>query len=158
MPKSEFDAIDRRIIRELQADARLSNVQLAERVGLSPSPCLRRVKRLEQEGVIEGYRAVLSRERVGLGFSVFLAVKIEGHANERALNFEDTVCAMPEVLACHLVSGEADYLLEVVLADLEHYRQFLIERLLNLPIVREVRSNIVIQTRKAAGPLPLDQA
>jgi Lrp/AsnC family transcriptional regulator, leucine-responsive regulatory protein len=156
MPKPQLDAIDRRIIGELQADARLSNVELADRVGLSPSPCLRRVKRLEREGVIEGYRAVLRRDRVGLGLSAFLAVKIDGHANERALKFESAVCAMPEVLACHLVSGESDYLLEVVVTDLEHYQHFLIDRLLNLPIVREVRSNFAIQTRKAAAPLPLD--
>jgi Lrp/AsnC family transcriptional regulator, leucine-responsive regulatory protein len=156
MPKSQLDAIDRRIIKELQADARLSNVELADRVGLSASPCLRRVKRLEQEGVIEGYRAVLCRDRIGLGFSVFLAVKIDGHANERAVTFEDTVCAMPEVLACHLVSGEADYLLEVVVADLAHYQQFLVGCLLSMPIVREVRSNIAIQTRKAGAALPLD--
>jgi Lrp/AsnC family transcriptional regulator, leucine-responsive regulatory protein len=155
MPKIQLDAIDRRIVAELQADARLSNVELADRVGLSPSPCLRRVKRLERDGVIEGYRAVLSRDRVGLGFSAFLAVKIEAHANDRALAFEDAVCAMPEVLACHLVSGEADYLLEVVVADLAQYQRFLVERLLNLPIVREVRSNIAIQTRKAAARLPL---
>jgi len=114
------------------------------------------MRRLEREGVIKGYRAVLNRDRVGLGFSVFLAVKIEGHANERALQFEDTVCAMPEVLACHLVFGESDYLLEVVLADLDHYRQFLVEQLLKLSIVREVGSNIAIQTRKAAAPLLLD--
>lgn len=156
MPKYQLDAIDRRIIAELQVDARLSNVELADRVGLSPSPCLRRVKRLEQDGVIEGYRAVLRRDRVGLGLSVFLAVKIDGHANERALKFESTVCAMPEVLACHLVSGESDYLLEVVVTDLEHYQRFLVEQLLNLSIVREVRSNFAIQTRKAAAPLPLD--
>ena len=156
MPKYPLDAIDRRIIAELQADARLSNVELADRIGLSASPCLRRVKRLEREGVIEGYRAVLKRDRVGLGFSVFLAVKIDGHANERAVTFEDAVCAMPEVLACHLVSGEADYLLEVVVADLAHYQEFLVGRLLNLPIVREVRSNIAIQTCKAGAPLPLD--
>ena len=157
MPKARLDAIDQRIIGELQADARLSNVDLADRVGLSPSPCLRRVKRLEQEGVIQGYRAVLNRDSVGLGFSAFLEVKIEGHANEHAMAFEDTVCAMPEVLACHLVSGDSDYLLEVVTADLEHYRHFLVERLLSLSIVREVRSNIAIQTRKAAAPLPLEQ-
>ena len=158
MPKMQLDAIDRRIIAELQADARLSNVELADRVGLSPSPCLRRVKRLEQDGIIESYRAVLSRNRVGLGFSVFLAVKLEAHANDRALTFEDAVCAMPEVLACHMISGEADYLLEVVVADIEQYQQFLVDRLLNLPIVREVRSNIAIQTCKAAAPLPLGRS
>jgi Lrp/AsnC family transcriptional regulator, leucine-responsive regulatory protein len=155
VPNSDLDAIDRRIVAELQADARLSNVALADRVGLSPSPCLRRVKRLEHEGYIESYRAALRRDRVGLGFSVFVAVKIGGHANERALQFEAAVCAMPEVIACHLVSGEADYFLEVVVPDLERYQQFLVGKLLNLPIVREVRSNIAIQTLKAGAPLPL---
>jgi Lrp/AsnC family transcriptional regulator, leucine-responsive regulatory protein len=155
MPKLDQDTIDCRIITELQADARLSNVELAERVGLSPSPCLRRVKRLERDGYIIGYRAALRRERVGLGFSVFVGVKIDSHANERALTFEEAVCALPEVIACHLVSGEADYFLEVVVPDLAHYQRFLVGKLLNMPIVREVRSNIAIQTVKAGAPLPL---
>lgn len=155
MPESDLDAIDRRIIAALQADARLSNVELASRVGLSPSPCLRRVKQLERGGYIEGYRATLRRDRIGLGFSVFIGVKIDGHANERALKFERAVTAMPEVIACHLVSGEADYFLEVVVPDLQHYQRFLVDKLLNLPIVREVRSNIAIQTIKAGAPLPL---
>lgn len=156
MPKDGFDDIDRRIIRALQSDARLSNVELADRVGLSPSPCLRRVKRLEKAGIIAAYRAVLDRAKVGLGFSVFLGVKIDGHANDRALQFEDSVCAMPEVVACHLVSGEADYLLEVVVPDLQAYQRFLVGKLLELPIVREVKSNIAIQSRKSGAPLPLD--
>jgi Lrp/AsnC family transcriptional regulator, leucine-responsive regulatory protein len=159
MPKLEvgldLDAIDRRIVAELQADARLSNVELADRVGLSPSPCLRRVKRLEQEGYIVGYRAALQRERIGLGFSVFVGVKIDGHANERALKFEEAIAALPEVIACHLVSGEADYFLEVVVPDLAHYQRFLVGKLLAMPIVREVRSNIAIQTVKAGAALPL---
>src|SRR5262245_16090111 len=155
MPKSELDRIDHRIVEALQADGRLSNVDLADKVGLSASPCLRRVKRLEREGYIDGYRAVLRRDRVGLGFSAFVGVKIEGHANERALVFERAILAMPEVIACHLISGEADYLLEVVVPDLEGYRQFLVGKLLNLPMVREVRSNIAIQTLKAGAPLPL---
>ena len=152
---SDLDAIDRRIIAVLQADGRLSNVELADRVGLSPSPCLRRVKRLEREGYIEAYRATLQRSRVGLGFTVFVDVKIEGHANARAEAFQEAIVTMPEIVACHLVSGEADYLLEVVVPDLEHYQRFLVGKLLSLPIVREVRSNIAIQTLKAAGPLPL---
>src|SRR5215813_11868765 len=155
MLKYDLDAIDRRIVAELQANARLSNVELAEKVGLSPSPCLRRVKRLEQAGYIEGYRASLRRERVGLAFSVFVGVKIDGHANDRAVLFEQVVAAMPEVIACHLISGEADYLLEVVVPDLEGYQRFLVGKLLNLPMVREVKSNIAIQTVKAGAPLPL---
>ena len=155
MPKNELDAIDCRIVSALQADGRLSNIDLADRIGLSPSPCLRRVKRLEREGYIEAYRAVLQRDRVGLGFSVFVGVKIDGHANELALGFEKAVVAMPEVVACHMVSGESDYFLEIVVPDLDHYRRFLVDKLLDLPIVREVRSNIAIQTLKAGAPLPL---
>jgi Lrp/AsnC family leucine-responsive transcriptional regulator len=155
MPKYDLDAIDRRIVAALQADGRLANVDLADKVGLSPSPCLRRVKRLEREGYIEAYRAVLRRDRIGLGFSVFVGVKIDGHANQRALGFEKAVVTLPEVVACHLVSGEADYFLEIVVPDLDHYRRFLVDKLLDLPIVREVRSNIAIQTLKAGAPLPL---
>ena len=154
MPKTELDAIDSRILAALQADARLSNLELADRVGLSASPCLRRVRRLERDGYIEGYRAMLQRERIGLGLTVFLGVKIDGHANERATAFEEAVVAMPDVIACHMVSGESDYLLEVVVADLAHYQRFLVGQLLNMPIVREVRSNFAIQTLKATAPLP----
>jgi Lrp/AsnC family transcriptional regulator, leucine-responsive regulatory protein len=156
MPKPELDDFDRRIIAALQADARLSNVELAERIGLSPSPCLRRVKRLEREGYIEGYRATLDRKRIGLGLTVFVGVKIDAHADIKAVEFEETVTAMSEVVACHMISGEADYLLEVVVADLERYQKFLVGKLLDLAIVKEVRSNIAIQTLKAASPLPLD--
>jgi Lrp/AsnC family leucine-responsive transcriptional regulator len=156
MPNSDLDAIDRRIVAALQADGRLSNVDLAERVGLSPSPCLRRVKRLEREGYIEAYRAMLGRDRIGLGLTVFVGIKIEGHANARADPFEKAIRAMPEVVACHMVSGEADYLLEVVVPDLQHYQRFLLGKLLDLPIVKEVRSNIAIQSVKTAAALPLD--
>jgi Lrp/AsnC family leucine-responsive transcriptional regulator len=156
MPNQGLDAIDCRIIDALQADGRLSNVDLAERVGLSPSPCLRRVDRLEREGYIETYRAMLGRKRIGLGLTVFVGVKIDGHADDRATAFEEAIVAMTEIVACHMVSGEADYLLEVVVADLEHYQRFLLGTLLELPIVKEVRSNIAIQTLKAAAPLPLD--
>jgi Lrp/AsnC family transcriptional regulator, leucine-responsive regulatory protein len=155
MPNPDLDTVDYRIISELQSDGRLSNVELADRVGLSPSPCLRRIKRLETSGYIEGYRAMLKRELVGLGFSVFLSVKLNEHANERVAQFEKTMVDLPEVIACHLVSGEADYFLEIVVHDLSAYQQFLVGKLLNLPVVREVRSNIAIQSLKAGAPLPL---
>ena len=155
MPKNQLDAIDCRIIAALQADGRLSNVELAERVGLSPSPCLRRVKRLEQDGTIEAYRAMLGRARLGLGLTVFVGVKIEAHADPRAEAFQDAIVALPEIVACHMVSGEADYLLEVVVPDLEHYQRFLLDKLLDFAIVRGVRSSIAIQTLKVGAPLPL---
>jgi Lrp/AsnC family transcriptional regulator, leucine-responsive regulatory protein len=156
MANLDLDAIDRKIIVALQEDGRLTNVELAERIGLSPSPCLRRVKRLERHGYIDAYRAVLQRGRVGLGVTVFIGVKIEGHANDRAEAFEEAIIAMPEVVGCHLVAGDVDYLLEVVVPDLEHYQRYLVNKLLNLSIVREVRSNIAIQALKAGAPLPLD--
>lgn len=156
MPKLDIDAIDRRIVAALQADGKLTNTDLAERVGLSPSPCLRRVNRLEREGYIEGYRATLRRDHIGLGLTVFVGVKIEGHANDKAIAFEEAVVAFPEVVACHMVAGEADYLIEVVVPDLDHYRSFLVGKLLELSLIREVRSNIAIQTLKAGAVLPLD--
>ena len=156
MPIHAIDEIDYRILAALQSDGRLSNVELAARVGLSPSPCLRRVKRLEGDGYIADYRAALQRRRVGLGLTVFLGVKIESHANDRAVPFEKAILSMPEIVACHMVSGEADYLLEVVVPDLEHYERLLVGTLLNLPIVQEVRSNFAIQTLKVGAPLPLE--
>jgi Lrp/AsnC family leucine-responsive transcriptional regulator len=158
MPKPELDAVDHRILAALQSEARLTNVELAERVGLSPSPCLRRVKRLERDGYIEGYAARLSRARVGLGVTVFLGIKIDAHANDRAEAFQDAVTALPEVVACHLVSGDVDYLLEIVVPDLEAYQRVLVDKLLCLPIIKEVRSTIALQTLKAAAPLPLPLA
>jgi len=155
MPKSDLDAIDRRIISTLQENGRLSNVELADRVGLSPSPCLRRVRRLERHGYIEAYRAILQRKLVGLGLTVFIGVKIDGHANDKAEAFQEAVIAMPETISCHLIAGDIDYLIEVVVPDLDHYQRYLVEKLLDLPIVREVRSYIAIQTLKAGAPLPL---
>lgn len=156
MASKNLDTIDRRIVAALQADGRLSNVKLAERIGLSPSPCLRRVTRLEKHGYIESYRAVLGRDRIGLGLTVFVGIRIEGHADQRAEAFEQAVVAMPEIVACHMVSGESDYLIEVVVPDLAHYQRFLVEKLLSLPIIREVRSNIAIQSLKTTAALPLD--
>ena len=150
-----FDAIDARILAALQADGRLSNVELAERVGLSPSPCLRRVKLLEESGVIEGYRARLGRANLGLGLTVFVGIKVDGHRDANANALQDTMRRLPEVVACHLVSGEADFLLEVVVPDLAHYETFLVGTLLKMPMVKDIRSNFAIRTVKANAPLPL---
>ena len=151
----EIDRYDRMILQVLQQDGRISNQELADRIGLSPSPCLRRVSRLEREGYVEGYRAMLGRKRIGLGLTVFVGVKIEGHADDRATTFEEEAVACPEVVACHMVAGDADYLLEVTVPDLDAYQRFLVAKLLNLPLVREVKSTIAIQTLKAGAVLPL---
>ena len=150
-----LDRVDRRLLEVLQRDGRVSNVALAERVHLSPSPCLRRLKALEHDGVIEGYRAVLDREAVGLGLTVFVEIKVERHSDRLAEEIEEAVARMPEVVACHIVSGAADFLLEVVVPDLRSYEGFLLGSLLKLPSVTDVRSNFAIRTVKAPGPLPL---
>jgi Lrp/AsnC family leucine-responsive transcriptional regulator len=151
MPKIKLDAIDQRILAALQRDGRLTNVELAEEVGLSPSPCLRRVRMLEQAGVIKGYHATLDRGGLGLSLTVFVAVKVERHHDKSATAFRDAVQSWPEVVSCHLISGEADFLLQIVVADLAAYERFLLDTLLHLPGVSDIRSNFAIQTVKNLG-------
>jgi Lrp/AsnC family leucine-responsive transcriptional regulator len=155
MTRTEIDRMDRRILEALQAEGRLSNVELADRVALSPSPCLRRVKRLEDDGVIAGYRAVVDRAKVGLGLTVFVEIKAGKHSRENAANLSRGIADMPEVVSCHIVSGTADFLAEIVVPDLAAYEHFMLDRLLALPTVEDVRSYFAIRTLKTAAPLPL---
>lgn len=155
MPNLPLDAFDHKILAALQEDGRLSNVDLAEKVGLSPSPCLRRVKRLEQDGYIRGYRAVLDRRKVGLGLTIYVDIKVEKHSTENAAMHQRLLEAIPEVVAAHMVSGEADFVAEVVVPDLAAYEELLTERLLSLPMVKDVRSNFVIRPVKTDAALPL---
>ena len=150
------DRTDRRILEALQADGRLTNVELAERVALSPSPCLRRVRRLETEGFIAGYRAVLDRRRVGLGLTVFVEITVGKHSRDNAAALAEALVAMPEVVACHMVSGTADFQAEVAVPDLDAYERLMTEKLLTLPMIEDVRSNFAIKTFKSSAPLPLD--
>jgi Lrp/AsnC family leucine-responsive transcriptional regulator len=152
-----LDDADRRILGALQEDGRLANVDLAERIALSPSPCLRRVKRLEEAGVVRGYRALLDREMLGLGLTVFVDIKVGRHSRENAAALQQALAAMPEVVACHMVSGTADFLAEIVVADLGAYQALLTERLLTLPMVAGIRSNFSLRRIKSDGPLPLPE-
>jgi Lrp/AsnC family leucine-responsive transcriptional regulator len=156
--KHALDAIDEKILIELQADARLPNIVLADKVGLSPSPCSRRVKILEEAGVVTGYRAVLNRAAIGLGLTVFAGVRVERHSHENADLFVSAVLKMPEVVACHLVSGEVDFLIEVVAPDMATYEETVLRRLLSLPSVRDIRSSFAMRSHLAAGPLPVRRA
>ncbi|SFC17708.1 Lrp/AsnC family transcriptional regulator, leucine-responsive regulatory protein [Pseudomonas citronellolis] len=155
MPNHQLDAYDHRILAALQRDGRLSNVQLAEAIGLSPSPCLRRVRLLEEAGVIRRYGADLDRDQVGLGLTVFVGIKVERHHEEQAEAFRRAVVDLPEVISVHLVSGESDFLLQVVVPDLRAYEHFLTGTLLKLPGVSDIRSNFAISTLKESAPLPL---
>ncbi|NWF03721.1 Lrp/AsnC family transcriptional regulator [Pseudomonas gingeri] len=152
----KLDAYDRKILAALQRDGRLSNVELAEQIGLSASPCLRRVRMLEEAGVIRGYQVNLDRDEVGLGLTVFVGVKVERHHEADAEAFRLAVTALLQVISAFLVSGESDFLLQVVVPDLRAYERFLTGELLRLPGVRDIRSNFAIQAVKTPGPLPLD--
>lgn len=151
----KLDAFDRKILAALQRNGRLSNVELAEEIGLSASPCLRRVRMLEEAAVIRGYQANVDRDEVGLGLTVFVGVKVERHNEERANAFYAAVTALPEVISAFLVSGESDFLLQVVVPDLRAYDRFVSSHLLKLPGVSDIRSNFAIHTVKTPGPLPL---
>jgi Lrp/AsnC family leucine-responsive transcriptional regulator len=153
-----FDAIDLKILRELQADARLPNSVLAERVGLSPSPCSRRVKLLEESGAIESYRTIVNRTAVGLGLTVFAGIRVGRHSAEGKDRFIKMLLAMPEVIACHLVSGDVDFLIEVVVRDMATYEATVLNRLLSLPELRDIRTSFAMRTYRSSGPLPLSSA
>ena len=139
----------------LQSDGRISNASLAERLHLSPSPCLRRLRTLERDGVISGYRAELDRLRLGLGLTVFVELKVDSHSDVTAAAISQALRAAPQVISAHIVSGPADFRLEVVVADLADYERLLFETLLKLPNVSDVRSDFVLRTVKAGTPLPL---
>lgn len=151
----KFDRYDRKIMQSLQKEGRLANIDLAADIGLSPSPCSRRVRLLEQSGVIKGYSVILDREKVGLDLTVFVDIKVERHREKEADAFREAVIVLPEVVMAHLVSGESDFLLQVVVPDLRAYERFLTGTLLKLPGVRDIRSNFAIQTVKSLSPLPL---
>lgn len=155
MPAADLDRTDLLLLAELQAGGRLTNAELAERVHLSPSACLRRVQRLERDGVIAGYRAQLSAERLGLGLQAFVRVQLKHHDSAAVAGFALIVDGWDEVVACHALTGDMDYLLQVVVRDLEHFSRFLLDRLLNQPAVDDVNSSFVLRTVKADRGLPL---
>jgi len=155
MPIPSLDAIDRRILQQLQADAKISNAELARRVGLSPSPCLARVRALERAGVIARHVTLLDPLKVGLGVSVFIQVSLEQQA-ERSLNaFQAAISAYPEVLECYLMTGDADYLLRVVVADVPALERFIVERLTKVRGVASIRSSFALKQVKYETALPL---
>jgi DNA-binding Lrp family transcriptional regulator len=144
----ETDAIDRRILRELTRNGRLPNVELADRVGLSPSACLRRVQELERKGVIAGYRAVIDRAKLGTGFTAYLAVGLSVHTKASQEAFERAMRAAPEVLECHNVTGTIEYLLRVEVADLAAFKVFHTDVLGTLPQVNSITTYVVMGSPK----------
>lgn len=145
---TDLDAIDQRILRELRRDGRLSNLALAEKVGLSPSATLRRVQELERRGVIRGFRAVLDPAQVGRGYVVYVAVGLSEHTKAAQKGFEAAMAAAPEVAECHNIAGAFEYLLRVEARDLAAYKTFHTEVLGTVPAVRSITSYIVMDSPK----------
>ncbi|MBL8644088.1 MAG: Lrp/AsnC family transcriptional regulator [Rhodospirillaceae bacterium] len=157
MPKTDIDATDFRILQTVQEDARLSNVELAERVGLSPSPCLRRLKRLEEDGIIKGYMTLLDQKAVGLPVNVFISVTLKEQSEHALDDFEGRIRQLAQVMECYLMTGTADYLLRVVTADLAAYESFLKEHLTRIPVIASIQSSFALKQVSFRTALPLPQ-
>ena len=156
MPTKTLDRTDRRILEQLQADGRLSNQELAERVLLSPSPCLRRVRALERSGVIQSYAAVLDPLRVGLELLAYVSVKLEKRGKMPVDQFTRAVQSWPEVITCFSMTGDMDYLMRVQVENLAHYSRFIMDKLLKQPGVIDIKSNFVLERVKETTVLPLE--
>ncbi len=151
----DLDAYDLAILRALQDDARLSNVALSERVNLSPSQCSRRLQRLEDSGVVAGYRVRLDQAALGLDVIALVHVSLERQGEAPAAAFHDAIRRMPEVLECLLVTGDADYELRVIAPTLRDFSRFVLDHLMKVPGVAAIRSSIVLEAVKPMAPLPL---
>ena len=155
MPKEPFDEIDRKILAVLQGDGRMSLSDLSARVALSPSPCLRRIRRLERVGIIACYVAVLDQGKVGLPVSVFVSIKLESQRVEALERFKKAIAKWPEVLECYLMTGPRDYLLRIVAADLEAYERFLKQKLTRVDGISSIESSFALEQVKYSHVLPI---
>jgi Lrp/AsnC family leucine-responsive transcriptional regulator len=150
-----MDAIDRRILAELQADSRLTNVELAGRVGLSPSPCLARVRALERAGVIRRYVALVEPAALGLGVHVFIQVTLERQVDRNLTEFERRMAQYPQVMECYLMTGDSDYLLRVLVRDMAALQDFIVDELTRIPGVANIRSSFALKQAKYTTALPV---
>jgi Lrp/AsnC family leucine-responsive transcriptional regulator len=150
-----LDDIDRRILTALQHDGRLTNQDLAARVGISPSPCWRRVRALESAGVIKAYAALVDPGALGLDVSVFTQVSLDRQGEKNLQVFEHSVGAWPEIMECYLMTGDADYLLRVVVPDLAAYEQFLMQKLTRIPGIASIKSSFALRSVKYRTDLPI---
>jgi DNA-binding Lrp family transcriptional regulator len=151
-----LDDIDRQLLAELQANGRITNVELASRVGLTAPPCLRRVRALEEAGIIEGYHAQLNAGQLGFGITVFAMVSLKGQAEASLREFEDYIRALPEVRECHMLNGEIDFILKIVSRDLQSFQEFLTGKLTLAPNVASVKTSLTIRTSKNEPGVPLN--
>ncbi|MEO5597314.1 MAG: Lrp/AsnC family transcriptional regulator [Novosphingobium sp.] len=153
---ANLDSIDRRLLAELQDDGRITNVELATRVGLTAPPCLRRVRGLEDSGVIKGYHAELDASKLGFAITVFAMVSLKSQAEDALRQFEDHMRGLPEVRECHMLNGEIDFILKIVSKDLQSFQEFLTSKLTPAPNVASVKTSLTIRTAKQLPGVPLD--
>jgi Lrp/AsnC family leucine-responsive transcriptional regulator len=152
---SDLDGFDLKLLAELQQDGRLTNAELGERVHLSASQASRRVQRLIDEGFIERFQAVLSRQKLGIGLTVYCLVTLKIHAGDSMQAFHERVRTLPEVMECQSLTGEADYVLKIVVADLKRFSEFMSEHLMKAPEVANIRSSVVLESIKETNAYPL---
>ena len=156
MPIKKLDRIDRRILEEIQADGSISNLELAERIGLSPSPCSRRVKQLQDSGIISRQVTLLDQQALGLPIAIYVHVCLDNQSPERLENFDDIVGSYPEVVECALITGsDADYLLKVLMPDMAYYQNFLLNKLNKIKGVRSIKTSFVLRQIIQRTELPL---
>jgi DNA-binding Lrp family transcriptional regulator len=155
MRRTKLDRVDRRILRELQAEGRISNVELARRAGISAPPCLRRVRALEAAGIIRGYHADLSPASLGFGITVFAQVGLSSQAEADLIAFEDLIAGWPEVREAHMLAGETDFLLKIVAADWDSYQRFLSSKLTSAANVSHVKSALALRVSKLVPGFPI---
>ena len=153
---ANLDRIDRRLLCELQDEGRITNVELAQRVGLTAPPCLRRVRALEDEGVIRGYHAELDASKLGYAITVFALVSLRSQAEDSLRQFEEHMRGLPEVRECHMLNGEIDFILKIVSRDLQSFQEFLTSKLTPAPNVASVKTSLTIRTAKQLPGVPLD--
>lgn len=156
MAREKLDKIDRRILKDLQRDGRITNVELAQNAGISAPPCLRRVRALEDSGYIKSYHAKIDPVMMGYTVTIFALVKLTSHAEKDLLEFENRIRAQPMVRECHMLAGEVDFILRVVAKDWDSYQNFLMKELTSVPNVTAVKSSLAIRTAKDEPGVPIE--
>ncbi len=153
--KIKLDVTDRKILELLQANSNITNAQLAQEIGLSPAPTLERVKKLENQGVIKSYHALVDMDSVGLGVSTFVTVSLKGHNKENINKFIKEIKDIPEVIECHHVTGQSDFILKMVATDIPNYQNIMLEKLSNIEVVDNMQTTIILSTFKNSKSVPL---
>jgi Lrp/AsnC family leucine-responsive transcriptional regulator len=151
----KLDAIDRKILEILQANSNITNAQLAIEIGLSPAPTLERVKKLENSGVIKSYHAVVDPAAVGMGVNTFVTVSLKGHNKENIDKFVNAISGIDEVVACHHVTGQADFILKIVATDIPAYQNLMLEKISNIEVVDNMQSTVILSTFKDSKVIPI---